>query len=365
MYDFKESLENGLSCRIDWLSFTITDSTDVESTLDDFGFLLSDFYECPKGASGYRKMLMLNGSTLRVLYDGNENMGVHFDVSGSAMSDLFDYFKRSHAEVTPWGTDAIDWDLQVMSDLLSRILKLGHVTRLDLAIDNTHDIYYRLDELEKILNAGRFVSKFRSWKQVVEKTTVGVPVGYTLYLGSRTSDIMLRVYDKQLERNKAEESIDYEWVRWELELKNDRAQEAVRHMISDMSVGDVCIGILQNYFRIINLDDCNKSRCSIDIKWQRFIGDIKGLRLYVAHDEKTLEQKREWIVRQVAPTLTALIMANYGDISFLTNEIEVNAGRMKRSLRELVTQANPDWQRELRQLCARGDGYPLIDSTGQ
>lgn len=351
MYSFEESLENGLSCRIDWLSFTI-DSTDVQATLDDFGFVIHDFHECPKGANGYKKMLMLSGSTLRVLYDGNENMGVHFDVSGSAMSDLFEYYKRTHAIDTPWGTEAIDWDLQVMSDLLARVQKLGHVTRLDLAIDNEHDIYYRLEELEEILRAQRFVSKFRSWRHVVERTTMGARIGDTLYLGSRSSDIMLRVYDKQLERQKSGEVIDHEWVRWELELKDERAQQAVQAMIGDMGVGDVCVGILQNYFRIINFDDCNKSRCSTDIKWDAFVNGIKGLRLYIPHDEKTLEQKQEWIVRQVAPTLAGLIIAKQGDVSFLMNEMDTYAGRMNKHMKELVSEANPDWLEDLYQFRA-------------
>ena len=342
MQDFSETLKNGLSCRIDWLSFTILEGDDVEAVLDDFGFLMSDFHTCPKGANGYRQMLLLNGSTLRVLYDGNEGMGVHFDVSGSAIADLFMYFRRSLEVPTPFGTDAIDMDIQVMSELLSRVDRLGHVTRLDLAIDNVNDLFFTLDELVGILKDQRFVSKFRSWRDLAEYTTGGEVRGHTLYLGSRTSDIMLRVYDKQVEQG-----VDFSWVRWELELKDERASQALALMLSGASIGSICLGILKNYFRIIVLDDVNKSRCTTDIKYARFLSGVESLRLYIPKADKTLDDKREWIVRQVMPTMTALIMANDGDISFLTNEIDVHAGRMSRKLQQMVTAKNPDWREEL------------------
>lgn len=342
MQDFSETLKNGLSCRIDWLSFTILEGDDVEAVLDDFGFLMSDFHTCPKGANGYRQMLLLNGSTLRVLYDGNEGMGVHFDVSGSAMSDLFMYFRRSLEVPTPFGTDAIDMDVQIMSELLTRVDRLGHVTRLDLAIDNVNDIFFSLDDLVDILKAQQFVSKFRSWRDLSEYTTSGDVKGHTLYLGSRTSDIMLRVYDKQ-----AEQGVGFPWVRWELELKDQRASQALALMLSGASIGSICLGILKNYFRIIILDDVNKSRCSTDIEYARFLSGVESLRLYVPKSDKTLDDKREWIVRQVMPTMTALIMANDGDISFLTNEIDVHAGRMSRKLQQMVTAKNPNWRDEL------------------
>lgn len=163
---------------------------------------------------------------------------------------------------------------------------------------------------------------------------------------------MLRVYDKQLEQNSKHRDdvapIEYEWVRWELELKGERAQMAVEHMLDGFSVGEVCVGVLANYFRVIIFDDSNKSRCSNDIKWDMFVDNIRALRLYVHHEEKTLEDKKNWIMRQVAPTLAGIIIANYGDISFLTQHLELQSGRMKRGLRDLVTQANPGWEESLR-----------------
>lgn len=348
MREYQEELNNGLSCSIDWLSFTITDCRSIGEALGMFGFNFVDFYECERGAMGYTRMLILNGSTLRVLFDGNDNMGVHFDVSGSAVGDLFDYYKRMRSELTPWDTMAVDLDIQIMSDLLSSILKVGHISRLDLAVDNKEQIYYRVSELATILKNGRFISKFRTWRDVIECKTSGETLGHTVYLGSRMSSVMLRVYDKQLEQNskrrESDEVIEYEWVRWELELKEERAQVAAEMLAQGLSVGEVCVGVLANYLRIINFDDSNKSRCSTDIKWDSFIDGVEKLRLYIPHEEVSIDDKKNWIIRQVAPTLTAVIIANYGDISFLMNYMDLYAGRMKRNLRDLVSQAHPGWE---------------------
>src|ERR1022692_1392392 len=53
----------------------------------------------------------------------------------------------------------------------------------------------------------------------------GTPSGETIYLGSPHSQTLLRIYDKRLERQ-AKEQKDWQdyGIRWELELKKDRAQ---------------------------------------------------------------------------------------------------------------------------------------------
>ena len=339
-----EKLDNGLRCSIDWLSFTIN-STELYPTLNDFGFSYSDFYECPKGANGYKRMVRLHGSNLRVLFDGGDNMGIHFDCSGSAVSDLIRYFSDTLMVETPFDTLAYDMDLVVIQELLSLITLNGHISRLDLAIDNMQNIYYRVPELEEIWNAKRCCCHFKTFKHITERDSSGVLVGDTVYLGSRTSELMVRVYNKQLEYNKKEPEnpIDYEWVRWELELKDARANSAARLLMQKCSVGSVAVGILANVFRVIVFDDSNKSRCSTDIKWQRFVDGIEQLRLYVPKSEKTLEDKYRWVQRQVGPTLTGLILANHGDISWIRNNMPIHAGRMKSDLRDMVASANPDW----------------------
>ena len=352
-------MENGLYCSIDWLSFTVEQFVDLQTCLSEFGFTLEDFYECPRGANGYKKMLTYIGSPIRVLYDGNDNMGVHFDITGSAVSEFCKVFYESCFDVpTPWGTLAMDIELDVIKKLFNQIKRIGHFTRLDLAIDNKQRLLYRVEELHEVLEMGRVVTKWRNWKYVEEKGTNGSCAGRTIYLGSRSSDIMLRVYDKELEQNKKypgkddERHIDYSWVRWELELKDGRADMAVNRFLDNEDIGEIAVGILSNYFRVIVFDDNNKSRCSNDIKWDAFIDGVKSLRLYMPPIDRTLAEKKEWLIRQCAPTIAAVIMAQYGDISFLSECLDTHAMRMNKKLCDLVTAENPDWREQLSAFCS-------------
>ena len=120
-----ENMKNGLYCSIDWLSFTVLDNVDLDTTIAEFGFTIEDFFECPRGANGYKKMLSMIGSNLRVLYDGSDNMGIHFDISGSAMSDFYEvYYKSCFNNETPFGELAIDMELDVVISLFRRIQEL-------------------------------------------------------------------------------------------------------------------------------------------------------------------------------------------------------------------------------------------------
>lgn len=338
--------KNGIVCCIDWLSFTDVANNELQASLSEFGFSLEDFVEAEKGASGYKKMLLHKGSTLRVLYDGNENMGYHFDFSGSSIKELFYHFSNSMMEMTPFGEYGLDMDINILRELLSRIKQVGHVTRLDLAIDDKVCPYFTLPDLQSVLEQERFISKFRTWQLVKDCTTTNQLIGATIYLGSRRSDIMLRVYDKQLEQiSKGVEGADeVPWVRWELELKNEYANVALVDLLNGVDVGSLTFGILSNYFRIIVFDDSNKSRCSMDEKWKQFIDEVSKIQLFVIQDPPTLLDKKEWVLKQVAPTITGLILANYGDISWLTENFGANADRMSKHLKKLVSQVNPDWQ---------------------
>ena len=94
--------------------------------------------------------------------------------------------------------------------------------------------------------------------------------------------------------------------------------------------------------------EINKSRCSSQDAWKAFINHAEKLRLYIKREPDSLQDKEDWILRQVAPTLTALIISKYGDISFLTDHLSTHAGRMKKHLCELVDEVYPDWRKALK-----------------
>ena len=262
-------------------------------------------------------------------------------MAGSAIGELVRSFSETLKVDTPFGEGYdIDFDSTFMVALLERIRDNGHVTRIDVAIDDIGCNYFTTDDVCGLYGNTQIVSKFRNMRNVVESEISGKKTGHTVYFGSRTSDIFLRVYDKQLERNRKLSAsgthIDNFWVRWELELKNDRAVSVSKMLTSGIPLGAVAVGVLGHYMRMIELDDINRSRCSTHSVWADFMDGISSLKITVPKYEKTMDEKKTWIKRQVMPTLAAVILADGGSLEFVEDNLENGLSRMNKSLYKMA-----------------------------
>ncbi len=331
--DFQQS--NGLFVRVDWLSFTILDTTLPNYIISMLGYSFNDFRECPRGLHGYRKQLRHIIYPISIQYDGLEGMFVHVDISGSAIHDVIEHFQKKHSSSTPFGTTAYEttsFTSTVFADLLKEICSRCRITRLDLAVDDMTNSYYTMPELYTIFSSGSYISKFRKWKNYIEYGDENCCAGHTIYFGSRESGVYLRIYDKQLEQNKklisnGELPIMHPWIRWEIELKQERAEVAANLIIQGRSINEVTIGILSNYLRIIQLDNNRKCRCSTSPKWEAFLDNISKVSLYSASKPKTMEDTKRWLMRQVASSLAAVVVADEGDLSFIQSLVDSGSRR--------------------------------------
>ena len=341
-----QKLGNRLNVSVDWLSFTLTLVTDIDEVLDMLGYNRMDFDNMAHGGKGYKSMVKLSGYPIYIMFDGNPDMGIHVDVSGSAVSELIRSFATTLKVSTPFESYAydMDFDSTFLMELLRRVRCCGQVTRIDLAVDDIGSRYFTTDDMVELYFNHQVVSKFRNLKNVVESEISGQKTGHTLYFGSRKSDIFLRIYDKKLEQNKKLSGagmalIDYSWVRWELELKGERAVSVCDMLLSGKPVGEITIGLLNNYVRIINLDNNNRSRCTTYDLWLDFIAGISPLRLYVPRDNKTIDDKKRWVKNQVMPTLAAIIISDGGSLEFVSDNMDSAVMRMKRPLREMISKS--------------------------
>ena len=350
------SRNNGLTVSVDWLAFTSTTFSSVGEIAEFLGYSLEEFQLMPKGAQGYKKMHRLNSCEVKILSDGADDMGYHVIIPGSAIMDVLQHFKFANSSTTPFSGDELvptltDLNNTIMVEFLTQLRRFGWLTRLDLAVDDHGAAFFTVEDIRTYIDRQEVVSKFRSFRDICESTLTGERTGHSLYLGSRSSEIMLRIYDKQLEQNKkatSEEALIQEpWVRWEFELKNDRANIAADMIIQHKELGEIVMSILNNYVKIVVLDDSNRSRCSILPLWQKFVDAVGRLRLFVPEFAKTLEQKEEWIVHQCMPTLAGLILANRGDIDVILRHFENGVVRMNSHLQHLVSKKNPHWKRDL------------------
>lgn len=314
---------NGLFISVDWLSFTIKNIMTVSQVIDLFGLNPEQMQDGLVGRFGYRSHMKHRIYPVSILYDGNDDMGIHVDVSGSAVGYFLQCYANRHTDKpTPFNSFAYEvesFDFTVLSDLLKEVMDIGQITRFDIAIDDKGCNYYTMDELQDIFQSNLWVSKFKKYTLHYSDSKTQ-SLGSTLYLGSRTSAIMFRIYDKKAEQlQKKKVGLDSpEWVRWEIELHKERASIISAMLVDGATLPDLAIGILSNYLRLIQRDNVRDSRCSNSEKWDSFINGIKKIRICQPVREKTWEDKEAWLNKQVAPALSAIYLRD-GDLSFFMN----------------------------------------------
>lgn len=322
------SVINELRCKVDWIRVTLHDeSLTPDHVMDILGYSPENFSLAKCGANGYR-VQHRNMLGLSILSDGNEGMGIHVSIPGSAMSDCLERFAYDH--------DITTGDL-ALARLLETLLQYdGRFTRIDLATDDLGGNYYSVDELEEHLQSGKSViSKWRSWRPVADYDFDGnLITGKTVYLGKGSSDLMLRVYDKQAEQNSklpedSEDRIDFAWVRWELEAKKDYAHRIAEYLASGETIGSVAVGILKQYISIHIPGEGRKDRLPVDPKWETFCSGVEKLSLYVAPPETTIEQKRSYLIQQCGRSLAMVIEAEGESLAIVDDMWKSGLERMK------------------------------------
>lgn len=268
---------------IDWLEFTLLKGFDIKWIANLFCIPLEDFEDLPKGGLGYKKQKFFNN--IRLYYDGNVGMGIHIVVSGQGCRYLESQGKN-------------------LFDMLDYLYSLDNInlSRLDLALDTDFNILSKvLQSIQKDL----YSSKSRSIK-VISSLTDSKLKADTLYIGSRSSLLMVRIYNKALEQG-----VDVPWFRVEIVLKKERFEMIVpflRHNISHTFAG-----VLTNYFRPLQSLKGQKCRSPTAKYWEKFLGEIEKISLYNNPQCKTIEDKYAWLVNQVEPTIALLSTAFEGN----------------------------------------------------
>lgn len=327
-----------LSVKLDWIAFCINECDFIQA-LDYMGFCYNEFKDLRHGGRGYRNMLQHNSFDINVYFNGSADMGTHFEVKGSAVYGFIDLVvRRKFGSRNPFdGRLTIDYDLNDVREIFKLILNNGWFNRLDVAIDDIDTGFYSCEKLQQLLENRQYVAKFKSFDCFKSKETSGKLKGYTVYLGSKiNSDMYVRVYDKFLEQQKKTDKLDcVSWVRWEIVLKNEKADLFTGYVVDGIDFGCCIRSVLSNYMRLIKIDDVNRSRCSVLPKWKRFIDSVESLSLSIPREGRTVGKARNWIERQVMPTLSGLIYAYQGDMSFIYNNMQEHFNRLKLSDQEM------------------------------
>lgn len=237
---------------VDWITFT-TKSWSVVQLKEAMGLDTVNWELMEYGRYGYKCREVFNGVSIlyegRLDDDGNDTMGVCVECSGQGCRALETF---GHVE----------W-LTMIAALMDEQNDFN-ITRLDLAYDDHTGI---LDKLRLKLDTDdhNYRSKFRNWEIRYGQS------GFSIYHGSKQSQVMIRIYDKAAERGLLDGT---HWIRVELQLRDENASGACAAYLQHEQLGLVFSGILSNYLVYCEeCEDSNISRWPIADYWYELIQD--------------------------------------------------------------------------------------------
>ena len=169
------------------------------------------------------------------------------------------------------------------------------------------------------------------------------PSGETLYIGCPQSQTLLRVYDKRLE-SQAKQREDWQdyGIRWELELKKDRAQVCgqVLSYLEEIDWLEFMVGVLRGYvdFRATTRDEEDEFRYRAPLLdwWLLLTDGFKKGRLVVEKEPQTLPKVKRWVSQSVAPMLAVICAADPGGQAWLDHVIVAGKRRWNGKHRGLL-----------------------------
>ena len=307
---------------IDWLAFTLPEAS-VQETISVLGG------DWTKGKTGFR------GYPLSWI-SAQGPRGVGKLGTGAPRRPRELHVDLSAGIVSTWSLDKVQQILRWVKE------KQGHVTRIDCALDDRAPLV-PIATILTAVKAGHCVTRVERL-QTIESGLIhrAGKTGETLYFGSPQSQTMLRIYDKRLElQAKQREDWQAYGIRWELELKKERAQVCAQCLVNldETDWREFLVGVLRSYvdFRATTPGASDEERYRAPLlDWYAELteGFMKG-RLVVEKDEQTLPKVKRWISASVAPML-AVICASPGGETWLHNEIVEGVDRWKDKHRRLV-----------------------------
>jgi len=285
---------------LDYLSFTVPFSEKNFERLYSL-FDAANIDVRTYGGMGYQSSAIILDGGRMYWHNERKEMGIHVRLNPKSLCMI---------ATTPIGMLNIVREIE------------GKVARLDLAFDDTTGLLDLEIIHTKILD-GDIVTRWRKVNRI-SGGNVGTSqkTGDTINVGSRQSDAFLRIYNKKLEfetKGQSVENIDH-WVRVELELKGDKANE-FSVILADTAygkqrenAGELCAKLLFGMIDFKERDelDTNKSRWETSEFWLIFVGRVSKMKLSITEHEKTIDDSKEWIDRVVSPTL-AMIMLTIAD----------------------------------------------------
>lgn len=309
---------------IDWLAFTLP-SGSVQDTIQILG---GDWIKSEHGFRRYPVSWITTGS----------DRGIGQLATGAARNPREVHVDLSAGIVAPWpvgkARTVIQWILKHQ----------GHLTRLDCALDDRASLV-PLSTISQAVEAGQCVTRARQIQRISSVSIhTGSSNGETIYFGSPQSQTKLRVYDKRLE-SQAKQRADWQTygIRWELELKQERAQVCgqVLSFLEEADWLEFIVGVLRGYldFRNTIRDEEEEYRYRAPLLdwWLQLTDGFKKGRLVMEKDAQTLLKVKRWVSQSVAPMLAVICAEHPDGQAWLEQQIVAGVKRWKERHRKLLS----------------------------
>ncbi len=238
-----------------------------------------------RGLYGYSRTYLFPLGVKLLENEQRPDMGVCVDIDGDACDAL------GFAKV-----QTLYWSLQLRASRLDTATDGCDFTPADLhrewSADNVRTRCKPLDPTKYDIKPGREDIRRSKW--------ITHPTGDTFYMGSRTSSVHARCYDRRGP------------TRFELELKDERADKVAQLLFAENApVPEIITGIITDFVDFVDKNaDKNRSRCPKLPFWEKFIAGLERLKIDLdPRPLPSLGRLRDWIEQQVAPALALYEMA--------------------------------------------------------
>ena len=325
-------MSSPFSLTIDWLSFTLPSAT-VKETMT---VLEGDWIKDKGGFRGYPQCWMTVAS----------DRGVGKLGTGARRAPLEVHVDLSAGIVSSWAPSKMRSVLQWVGK------QEGHLTRLDCALDDRATTV-PLATIKQAIEGGKCVTR-ADRLQVIASSSIhtGTRQGETLYVGSPQSETLLRVYDKRAElQMKGHEDWASYGIRWELQLKQDRAQVCgqVLSYIEETDWLEFIIGVLRSYvdFRDTSREEPDEDRYRSPLLgwWNELTDGFRKGRLVIEKDTQSIPKVKRWVKHSVAPMLAVICAHDPDGQAWLEQQIVSAVGRWKAKHRALANSRRKDTKR--------------------
>lgn len=278
-----------MESKIDWLTLTIRPER-ADITRDECLEMLCKRFVLDDLISKMESVGKRNFYAVNMHYDGitfSFADAEHFSEQGAAIafsSSGLDYFVRYLAT---YNLSLVEWCRRWRGLCFEGYL--SKCTRIDYALDDIATCFDKpvltISKIKKALKRGEVRGKSRKYSIINDdcvvdetvKSVDGVSVcGTTINIGSRSSEIFCRIYDKFAEKVQKKEEYDKNinsWTRVEFEFKHSKAMSVFNFFLDCPPSGfaEFMRGVVNNYLCFIRRDDSNISRCSVKRWWVTFL----------------------------------------------------------------------------------------------